>query len=328
MFIEKQITLPELDGRWRDILTEITTSAIDVVYRVSADETPAARSRAAFVLGPQRICGRVFGLIDAEYGWPAYVAMGDITSAAELAPRHRRHPVITAGAFDPSDQAVVGLMDWEYDAILGSASALPLRVAFVRNGHREPYAFIDDPFSIVFDGGDLREAERGDADPFTLFEHSGEHFRLAVPPGLRGHVTGATGRLDLDGTPLGVVLDATSRGVLHHQSTSLVFDLVSGVDLEELTSLLDSADPTERAFLEALWDDPWDAIQVAVYADWLEENGRLDEANIARRHLDLGPERGAGTRARDALAKTAHAILAPHAPWLRIVAPSLAFTGL
>ena len=51
----------------------------------------------AFVIGPRTICGRVFGLYDAEYGWPKELHVDRAFSVQDLVPGHRRHPVLVRG---------------------------------------------------------------------------------------------------------------------------------------------------------------------------------------------------------------------------------------
>ena len=42
--------------------------------------------------------GEVFGLIDAEYGWPHPIPLSDVTTVADLLPGYRRHPMICRGS--------------------------------------------------------------------------------------------------------------------------------------------------------------------------------------------------------------------------------------
>jgi hypothetical protein len=47
-----------------------------------------------FVLGPERICGRVLGLYDVEYGWPEPVLIDGEFDLHDLIPGNRRHPIL------------------------------------------------------------------------------------------------------------------------------------------------------------------------------------------------------------------------------------------
>jgi hypothetical protein len=51
----------------------------------------------AFVLGPDEVCGRVMGLVDAEYGWPHMVRLHEVRTAEDLWPGLRQHPVLVDG---------------------------------------------------------------------------------------------------------------------------------------------------------------------------------------------------------------------------------------
>lgn len=89
-----------------------------IVYRVHVEQQNW-RGDTTFILGPPEICGAALGLIDPEYGWPFQVAAETTTSVAELAPRHRRHPVVTLGG----RAVAMGIQEVEYAWILADGAA-------------------------------------------------------------------------------------------------------------------------------------------------------------------------------------------------------------
>jgi len=113
MIVEKQISFAALQECWRQILKEIVTAADGedpVVYLVTVDipdgagGTPAGMvtddTSAKFVLGPGHICGRVLGLYDMEYGWPAFRDLDRVRGADDLEPGRHHHPIIRCPAPD------------------------------------------------------------------------------------------------------------------------------------------------------------------------------------------------------------------------------------
>ena len=47
-----------------------------------------------FAFGRLETLGRVFGLIDAEYGWPHRIDVSNVRAASDLMPSRRRHPLL------------------------------------------------------------------------------------------------------------------------------------------------------------------------------------------------------------------------------------------
>jgi hypothetical protein len=122
--MERSVTFAILCARWREILSEVAAGDV-VVGVVGAPEGTglypagmvANEGTLAFVLGPESICGKVFGLGgDPEYGWPAVKRIEDVASADELMPGHRHHPVIIVGG-----RSVVSVMASEYEAIVNGS---------------------------------------------------------------------------------------------------------------------------------------------------------------------------------------------------------------
>ena len=66
------------------------------------------------MLGPESVCGRVFGLVDVEYGWPHMVNIDSSFSAGDLVPGIRRHPVLVR----QGRTVAVAVSRGEYDAIM------------------------------------------------------------------------------------------------------------------------------------------------------------------------------------------------------------------
>src|SRR5689334_3300456 len=58
----------------------------------------SAAGEIVFALGPAQVLGEVFGLIDAEYGWPRLIAVSEVKSVSDLMPGYRRHPMIYHGS--------------------------------------------------------------------------------------------------------------------------------------------------------------------------------------------------------------------------------------
>lgn len=111
MIVEKQISFAALEARWREILKEIVAAGDGpdpVVYRVGVDVPDGTggipsgmvtdENSVEFVLGPGHICGRVLGLYDMEYGWPAFRDLDRVRGADDLAPGRHHHPIIRCPA--------------------------------------------------------------------------------------------------------------------------------------------------------------------------------------------------------------------------------------
>lgn len=102
-----EVDIPEADliGELGRVLAEV---AGGTVFRVMDG------GDCSFVLGPDAVCGRVFGLYDPEYGWPTPVQVTSIRSADDVRPRLRGHACLMDG---DRTVAVVISAD-EYAAIL------------------------------------------------------------------------------------------------------------------------------------------------------------------------------------------------------------------
>jgi hypothetical protein len=118
---EKSIDAADLMQNLEQVLDEIHREGI--VYIIKTEEHNW-RSDDRFVLGPERICGRVAGLIDVEYGWPVYTPIERIQSVWDMAPGYRRHPFIYRGEVC----LAVGIQACEYEMInreLGGSPPTP-----------------------------------------------------------------------------------------------------------------------------------------------------------------------------------------------------------
>ncbi len=136
---EKRISLDELGARMRPIIDDIVASG--AIYRVEEPIPPGTflpsgmtpdSSTMSFVLGPAAICGQVCGLVDAEYGWPAFMTLDEAKSPMDLAPGYRHHPFILPCPLGPElakkqGEIVVSIMLAEYEDILARmlARAVP-----------------------------------------------------------------------------------------------------------------------------------------------------------------------------------------------------------
>jgi hypothetical protein len=68
-----------------------------------------------FALGRPDDLGRVFGLIDEEYGWPDPVQLADVATVGDVVPGYRRHPLLLRG-----DECVaLSVSWWEYEQVRG-----------------------------------------------------------------------------------------------------------------------------------------------------------------------------------------------------------------
>src|SRR5262249_59482941 len=81
--------------------------------------------------------------------------------------------------------------------------------------------------------------------------------------------------------------------------------------------------PQERALIDAIRDDPDDDLRRLVYADWLEEHGQAERAELIRVQVELAKRPGAReliARERELLDKHRRAWLRPpKAPAVRFV---------
>lgn len=101
------LTLDELAARRAEILDAVAERG--EVWEVTLPNAPKG-----FVLGPERILGRVVGLYDEEYGWPARVEAD--APVAEFVPGARRHPFIHRG----DRLLAVSVSRGEYDDLVGT----------------------------------------------------------------------------------------------------------------------------------------------------------------------------------------------------------------
>lgn len=69
--------------------------------------------RVVFALGPPENLGRVFGLIDEEYGWPHPVQVADVVTVGDVAPSYRRHPMLYRGG----ECVAMSVSWWEYERV-------------------------------------------------------------------------------------------------------------------------------------------------------------------------------------------------------------------
>ena len=86
---ERSITVADLMARLPEVLEEIVNSGS--VFLVGD------AGGVDFVLGPVDVLWGVCGLIDPEYGWPQTIPVADVKEVGDLAPGHRRHPVLVSG---------------------------------------------------------------------------------------------------------------------------------------------------------------------------------------------------------------------------------------
>jgi hypothetical protein len=73
------------------------------------------KGEVVFALGRPDDLGRVFGLIDPEYGWPHPVQLADVASVEDVAPSYRRHPMLYRGR----ECVAVSVSWWEYEQVRG-----------------------------------------------------------------------------------------------------------------------------------------------------------------------------------------------------------------
>jgi hypothetical protein len=73
----------------------------------------SATNEIVFALGSPDILGEVFGLIDAEYGWPHPIPISEVKTVSDLMPGYRRHPMIYNG----SDCLAMSISWGEYELL-------------------------------------------------------------------------------------------------------------------------------------------------------------------------------------------------------------------
>jgi hypothetical protein len=103
--VERSISGADLLGQLPAVLAEIAHR--DVVFLVHMGRPPESRclisglvgpdGEVVFALGPPDPLGRVFGLIDEEYGWPRPIQVADVRAVADLMPGRRDHPLVFRG---------------------------------------------------------------------------------------------------------------------------------------------------------------------------------------------------------------------------------------
>lgn len=90
--VEKKIDAMELLDNLLAVLEEIDQNQSVYFVRLKEEGEP---DEIQFVLGPEVVCGKVIGLHDDDYGWPAIVDADYVKDITILAPGYRRHPYIT-----------------------------------------------------------------------------------------------------------------------------------------------------------------------------------------------------------------------------------------
>jgi hypothetical protein len=127
--VERVISAADLEATLPAVLDEISQrGTVFLVHMGQAEQTPgvisglvSGASEVVFALGPAEVLGKVFGLIDEEYGWPRPISVAAVKTAWDLMPRHRCHPVLCRG-----DQAVaMSISIEEYDLIVSRTSSGP-----------------------------------------------------------------------------------------------------------------------------------------------------------------------------------------------------------
>jgi hypothetical protein len=103
--IERSIGGADLMRMLPEVLEEIAQSG--VVFLVSMGNISeagvisglvSATNEIVFVLGSPHVLGDVFGLIDAEYGWPHPIDISEVKTVSDLMPGYRRHPMLYRGS--------------------------------------------------------------------------------------------------------------------------------------------------------------------------------------------------------------------------------------
>lgn len=99
---ERRISGSELSARMPDILAQIAYERAVYLIKLEphqelhrfAGSSLVGAGEIEFALGPAQDFGALFWLYDDEYGWPRRIAWSDRTTAWDLAPRGRDHPLI------------------------------------------------------------------------------------------------------------------------------------------------------------------------------------------------------------------------------------------
>jgi hypothetical protein len=119
--VERRITGADLIPQLQTVIDDITgQGAVYLVNLGSVDpSSPVIRGLVSpagelvFVLGRPDDLGRVFGLNDEEYGWPAPVQVADVVTVDDVAPGYRRHPVLFRG----KECVAMSVSWWEYEQL-------------------------------------------------------------------------------------------------------------------------------------------------------------------------------------------------------------------
>jgi hypothetical protein len=118
--IERSIAGADLMRLLPEVLEEITQRG--VVFLVSMGKATeagvisglvSATNEIVFVLGSPYVLGEVFGLIDAEYGWPHLIGLSEVKTVSDLMPGYRRHPMLYRG----SECLTISISLGEYDIL-------------------------------------------------------------------------------------------------------------------------------------------------------------------------------------------------------------------
>jgi hypothetical protein len=119
--VERSISGADLLGQLRAVLEEIAHR--DVVFLVHMGRPPESscvlgglvspEGEVVFALGRPATLGRVFGLIDEEYGWPRPIQVADVRAVPDLMPGWRRHPML----FKADDCLALSISFAEYDRL-------------------------------------------------------------------------------------------------------------------------------------------------------------------------------------------------------------------
>lgn len=103
--LERAITGAELMRTLPEILEDIAQrGTVFLVHMGDAADAGSvigglvsATNEIVFALGAPHMLGEVFGLINAEYGWPYFIPISDVKTVSDLIPGYRRHPMIYRG---------------------------------------------------------------------------------------------------------------------------------------------------------------------------------------------------------------------------------------
>jgi hypothetical protein len=103
--VERSISGADLLGQLPAILKEIVHR--EVVFLIHMGRPPESSciisglvspaGEIVFALGPPATLGRVFGLIDEEYGWPRPIQVADVRAVPDLMRGRRYHPLLFQG---------------------------------------------------------------------------------------------------------------------------------------------------------------------------------------------------------------------------------------